>query len=403
MKERKMCRWKRWFLTAAFCLLPFAGMQARAAEAGLISAFVQKSGYVLEQWNRVRPMEVYKNAPVFIQPDRNTPKLGNVKKGQNVNAWGQTDTGWYFIEYGDKLGFVRYENAAFIPEETALAAAQTADPALAALTEAQQAALLQAQQEALLQAQQQAALQMQQAAALQAQQEALLQAQQQAALQAQQQAALLQAQQQAALQAQQQAALQAQQQAALLQAQQQAALQAQQAAAQPIAAAPVVFIGDSRMVTLKESVEKNLGVCPVAVVAQSRSRYEWFHDSGIPQADRIIGKGSRVVINMGVNDLNHADKYASDVNAWGAVWTARGAVVYYASVNPVYANSHQLTEEAVERFNASLSAQLIPQIIWLDSNTWLKQHGVHATDGIHYKDDTNLNLYNYYMTMIGMI
>ena len=377
MKERKMCRWKRWFLAAAFCLLPFAGMQARAAEAGLTSAFVQKSGYVLEQWNRVRPMEVYKNASVFIQADRNTPKLGNVKKGQNVNAWGQTDTGWYFIEYGDKLGFVRYENAAFIPEETAPAAAQTADPALAALTEAQQAAMLQAQQEALLQAQQQAALQMQQAAALQAQQEALLQAQQQAALQAQQ--------------------------AALLQAQQQAALQAQQAAAQPIAAAPVVFIGDSRMVTLKESVEKNLGVCPVAVVAQSRSRYEWFHDSGIPQADRIIGKGSRVVINMGVNDLNHADKYASDVNAWGAVWTARGAVVYYASVNPVYANSHQLTEEAVERFNASLSAQLIPQIIWLDSNTWLKQHGVHATDGIHYKDDTNLNLYNYYMTMIGMI
>lgn len=385
MKERKMCRWKRWFLTAAFCLLPFAGMQARAAEAGLISAFVQKSGYVLEQWNRVRPMEVYKNAPVFIQPDRNTPKLGNVKKGQNVNAWGQTDTGWYFIEYGDKLGFVRYENAAFIPEETALAAAQTADPALAALTEAQQEALLQAQQ----------------AAMLQAQQEALLQAQQQAALQMQQ-AAALQAQQEALLQAQQQAALQAQQ-AALLQAQQQAALQAQQAAAQPTAAAPVVFIGDSRMVTLKESVEKNLGVCPVAVVAQSRSRYEWFHDSGIPQADRIIGKGSRVVINMGVNDLNHADKYASDVNAWGAVWTARGAVVYYASVNPVYANSHQLTEEAVERFNASLSAQLIPQIIWLDSNTWLKQHGVHATDGIHYKDDTNLNLYNYYMTMIGMI
>ncbi len=374
MTDQKMRKWKRWLLAAAFFWMPLAGMQVRAAEGGLISAFVQMPGYVLEQWNRVRPMSVYRSAPVFAQPNQKAALLGNVKKGQKVNAWGQTDTGWYFIEYAGKLGFVRYENAAFA-ETPAPADGQTA-----------------------LQAQQTAALQAQQAAALQAQQQtAALQAQQQAALQAQQ-AAALQAQQAAALQAQQAAALQAQQQTAALQAQQQAALQAQ-----PAIAAPVVFIGDSRMVTLKESVESAFGVCPVAVVAMSGGRQEWFHDSGIPQADKIIGKGSRVVINMGVNDLNAVNRYASDVNAWGAVWTARGANVYYASVNPVYANEHGITEEAVERFNASLSVQLIPQIIWLDSNTWLQQHGVHSSDGIHYKDDTNLNLYNYLLTMIGMI
>ena len=95
-----------------------------------------------------------------------------------------------------------------------------------------------------------------------------------------------------------QAATAAQQAAA---AQAQAAQQAQIAAAaanQPAVAAGIVFIGDSRMVTLKDAVERNLGSCAAAVVAKNGSRLEWLHDTGIPQADKIIGKGSRVIINM---------------------------------------------------------------------------------------------------------
>ncbi len=325
MKSQRMSGWKRHaaaaFLTMLFLTVLPVPLEARAEEAGLLSAFVQMPGCVLEQWNRVRPMAVSRGAAVYAQPDRKTAVLGRVKAGQSVNAWGQTDTGWYFIVFGDGLGFVRYENAYFV-DTAGMAAEQPA--------QAQQAA----------------------SAAAKAQQE------------------------------------QAQQEA--------------QEAEQPAAAAPVVFIGDSRMVTLKEAVERSLGVCPVAVVAENRSRYEWFHDTGIPRADKVIGKGSRVVINMGVNDLHDVDKYLADVNAWGAVWTARGASVYYASVNPVYANPYEITEEKVGRFNESLSSRLIPQIVWLDSNTWLKQCGVHSTDGLHYGDDTNLLLYQFYMTMIGM-
>lgn len=290
-------------------------MPVQAAENVSGAVYVQMPGFVVEQWGMPQLLTVDKLAYVRELPDKSLSGFGTITKGQTYNVWGQTDTGWYFIEFNGRLGYVRCE----------------AGPLL---SQAEAAALVQQQAQA---------------------------------------AALIQQQAQIAA----------------------------QAAAAPAVAAGIVFIGDSRMVTLKEAVEKNLGVCPAAVVAQSGSRYEWFHDSGIPQADRIIGKGSRVVINMGVNDLADADKYAKDVNYWAAVWSARGATVYYASVNPVYANSYGLTEERVGLFNSRLSSQLIPQVIWLDSNTYLKQTGVHATDGLHYKEDTNLVLFNYYMTMIG--
>lgn len=326
------------FFAVVVWMLPAAGVRAQAQEPSAI--YVQMPGFVVEQWNVRRPMAVYQDAVVRVLPDQNQKELGRVEKGQFVNAWGQTDTGWYFIECNGTLGYVRYEAAAFATQEQ--------------IAQAQAAAL----------------------------------AQQQA-----QEAALAQQQAQAAALAQQQA------QAAAAQAAQIAAAAAQQ----PAVTAGIVFIGDSRMVTLKEAVENNLGPCPAAVIAKNGSRYEWFCDTAIPQGDKIIGKGSKVVINMGVNDLSNADKYAQMVNYWAAVWSARGAKIYYASVNPVWANSYGMTEERVQLFNSLLQSQLIPQITWLDSHTYLLQTGVHATDGVHYKDDTNLVLYNYYMTMIGAV
>lgn len=340
----KMLR-TRLFLTVSalmFVVLaaPGAGIEAKAAETAPAAVYVQMPGFVVEQWSAPRLLAVKTKAYVRELPDKSLSGFGTIVKGQFVNVWGQTDTGWYFIEYSGRLGYVRCEAGDFASQEQILQ------------QQAQAAALAQQQAQAEALAQQEAARQQAQAAALSQQQ----------------------------------------------------AMEAQIAAAaqqQPAVAAGVVFIGDSRMVTLKEAVEKNLGVCPAAVIAKNGSRYEWFHDTAVPQADKIIGNGSRVVINMGVNDLSDADKYAKDVNYWAAVWSARGAQIYYASVNPVYANSYGLTEERVGLFNTRLQSQLIPQIIWLDSNTYLKQTGVHSNDGLHYKDDTNLVLFHYYMAMIG--
>lgn len=280
-------------ICAALCLggtmLSEAPVQAASAGGQVQAVYIPMPGFVVEQWSVPKPMKAAKDAAVMALADNASAQLGTVMAGQDVFVWGQTDTGWYFTQIGDALGYVRNE----------------------VLNEGQPV--------------------------------------------------------------------------------------------QPVQAAGIVFIGDSRMVTLKEAVEKKLGVCPAAVIAKNGSRYEWFHDTAIPQADRVIGNGSRVVVNMGVNDLNDADKYAQDMNYWGAVWSARGAQVYYASVNPVWDNPHGMTPERVKLFNDRLKGQLIPQIVWLDSHSYLMGAGVHAYDGIHYKDDTNLVLYQYYLTMIGAV
>ena len=323
---------KMWIMLAlALCLCavsPDLELMARAQETAVGTVFIQMPGFIVEQWSAPKLMSVTRSYNVRVLPDTSAQKLGQLQAGTYVNAWGQTDTGWYFVECAGTLGYVRYEAA--VPVADLQAAAQ--------------------------------------------------------------------AQAQAAAQAQQ-AAAQAQQAAAQAQA---AAVQAQNAAAVTQQTAAVVFIGDSRMVGMEKDLTEAVGHCPVTVVAQNGARHEWLESTGIPRADKVIGAGTKVLINLGVNDLSHVQDYLELVNPWAAVWIARGAQVYYASVNPVYANPHNMTEERVTVFNRELRAGLIPQITWIDSNTYLKQTGVKSNDGIHYLPVTNLVLYQYYMAMLGL-
>lgn len=163
----------------------------QAAET-LTSVQIQMPGFVVEQFSAPRLMNVTKNAVVRTLPDNNAAKLTSVTAGNTVWGWGQTNTGWYFVQVGSQIGYVRYEAATY------------------------------ATQDQIAVAQAQAAAAAQQAAAAQAQ----------------------------------------------------AAQQAQIAAAaanQPAVAAGIVFIGDSRMVTLKDAVERNLGSCAAAVVAKTEA------------------------------------------------------------------------------------------------------------------------------------
>jgi len=307
-----------------------------AAPAGAAAQLIQMPGYVLEQWSAPKLMLVAKNYNVRVQPDTSAQKLGQLQKDTFVNAWGQTDTGWYFVEFAGTVAYVRYEAA--IPLE--LMDAQTQAVAMAAYQQ-----------------------QTGQAAALQTQNTAAQPAVSQTPVAAVTQAA---------------------------------------AQTQPVQTAAVVFIGDSRMVGMERDLTEAVGHCPVTVVAQNGARHEWLESNGIPRADKVIGKGTKVLLNMGVNDLGHVKDYLPLVNAFAAAWTARGAQVYYASVNPVFANPYNMTEERVTVFNRELRAGLIPQVTWIDSNTYLKQTGIKCNDGIHYLPVTNLVLYQYYMAMLGM-
>ena len=113
-------------------------MTLQAVET-LTSVQIQMPGFVVEQFSAPRLMNVTKNAVVRTLPDNNAAKLASVTAGNTVWGWGQTNTGWYFVQVGSQIGYVRYEAATYATQDQ-IAAAQAQ-----AAAAAQQAAAAQAQ------------------------------------------------------------------------------------------------------------------------------------------------------------------------------------------------------------------------------------------------------------------
>lgn len=202
-----------------------------------------------------------------------------------------------------------------------------------------------------------------------------------------------------ALKAAQEAAIATQAAAAQAAAEQAAAQAAAQAAPQPqpaVQEAPVqvaspvktLFIGDSRTCQM-QSVTGGGNCNWICEYAQS---FEWFRDTAVVKADPLVGKGTRVVICMGVNDPNNINNYAAVTNQKAAEWTARGAAVYYVSINPV---DHPYEDKTVpiDSFNATMPG-LLSGVKWIDTASTVKQGGFVLEDGIHYDSAGNLTIFN---------
>ncbi len=95
----------------------------------------------------------------------------------------------------------------------------------------------------------------------------------------------------------------------------------------------IVFLGDSRTVQLEQAVDYDRSFC--FFVAEVGMGYDWMRSTGAPEADGYVTDKTAVVINMGVNDLSNAERYAARVNDLAASWSQRGAEVWYMTVNPV--------------------------------------------------------------------
>ena len=155
----------------------------------------------------------------------------------------------------------------------------------------------------------------------------------------------------------------------------------------------VIFVGDSRFVQMQASVGAN----DCTWIAESAKGYKWFEENAIPRIDNCVGKGSKILINLGVNDPGNIQKYITLVNAKAAEWTSLGATVYYASVNPVWENPY-VTEEKVEYFNSQMQSGLSSDVHWIDSHSYLISIGYRLVDGLHYSTETYQNLYAYFMS-----
>lgn len=286
---------------------------------------------------------MYASSPVNVRkgPAVDFDRVGGLLRGQQVTVTGQADTGWYEISYGKEKAYVsgRYLQKEKPQEEPEGQQTEGASEA------GQQEANGQAAGEAQPSAEQQGG-------------EAQPSAEQQGG----------------------QAQPSAEQQGE----------QAQQAAVQN--AAGVIMVGDSRFVQMQQSVGEN----SCTWIAESGKGYNWFSDTAIARIDGCVGKGSKVLINLGVNDPGHLNDYLALVNAKAAEWAGKGAAVYYASVNPVWDNPY-VTEEQVEYFNSQMQAGLSPDVHWIDSHSYLNSVGYKLVDGLHFSTETNQNLYAYYM------
>lgn len=156
----------------------------------------------------------------------------------------------------------------------------------------------------------------------------------------------------------------------------------------------IIMVGDSRCVQMQTAVSG--GGC--AWVCENSKGYDWFVEKAIPRIDPAVGKGTKIVINLGVNDPGNVKKYAEMVNAKAVEWTGKGASVYFVSVNPVWENPYT-TEEQVTTFNSTIPS-LLSSVTWIDTHSWLINNGYRVVDGLHYDDPTYVNIYNLIMGSI---
>ena len=152
--------------------------------------------------------------------------------------------------------------------------------------------------------------------------------------------------------------------------------------------AGILFIGDSRCVQMQAAV----GGGNSSWICENSKGYEWFSSTAVGQADQCVGKGTKVVICLGVNDTDNISNYAALVNAKAAEWAKKGAKTYFVSVNPVSENPYR-TEDEVEAFNAALPGQL-SGVRWIDTHSFLTSQGYVLVDGLHYDTNTYVAIFN---------
>lgn len=127
--------------------------------------------------------------------------------------------------------------------------------------------------------------------------------------------------------------------------------------------------------------------------AKVGENYNWMVKTGIPAIENQITKGSALIILMGVNDLGNASKYADYINANANSWIAKGASVYFVSVNPVIDGKSNATTAGVEKFNTVIKSKLNSNVKYIDTYSQIKSN-FKSPDGLHYDEGTYKNIYN---------
>lgn len=163
------------------------------------------------------------------------------------------------------------------------------------------------------------------------------------------------------------------------------------------APAGVIFVGDSRFRAMANIATDNSDLWECS----STGDYNWLTGTAFTDVDPRVGKGTKVFISIGINDLTQYQSYASAIVAKAQEWNAKGATVYFVSVGPVGSDSYILNQDIVNYNTYLYQSFANAGVYYIDAYNYLVQAGYDTTDGENYTDATSMALYNYINSLIG--
>ena len=119
---------------------------------------------------------------------------------------------------------------------------------------------------------------------------------------------------------------------------------------------------------------------------------DWMKSTGVPNIENSIANDNRIIILMGVNDLDNVNGYISYINSKAAEWKTKGAKTYFVSVTQGSAGS---LSTRIPQFNNKMKSSLSSDVTYLDAYGYLDTAGWHSGDGVHYDKATCEKIYNY--------
>lgn len=167
----------------------------------------------------------------------------------------------------------------------------------------------------------------------------------------------------------------------------------------------IIFVGDSRTCGMylsnSSTVEANANFSTGGArtlgddifICQDGMSLAWLKSTGMPAALEYMKDGKKLVIMMGTNDyLVGSDGYVSYINDNYDKITANGGKVYFVSVNPM-GGSRVGDNGKIKTFNENLKNGLNSNVGFID--TYNSGIAFSTTDGVHYLDSTNKDIYEY--------
>lgn len=154
----------------------------------------------------------------------------------------------------------------------------------------------------------------------------------------------------------------------------------------------VILIGDSRTVAIKQFVGKTLNIFS----CKSAMGYKWMVETGVPAIESKVSSDTAVCFLLGINDMLYipGTKYAAYINECANRWVAKGAAVYFVSVNPVRTSGYgSITNEKIQAWNQNVRDNLSMNVGYIDTYSSIINN-FNTIDGLHYDKETSLNIYN---------